>query len=103
MRGPRPFRIFLMGILALTALAQLFWVGRAWQVIDAMVWPGPRYLLKSLQMAALLAVVATALDLLVGPVIPRRGLGPWGRAVPRLCLIASCIGYLEVAAISGVE
>ncbi len=103
MRGPRPFRIFLMVILALTPLAQLFWFGRAWHVIDAMAWPGPRYLLQSLWMAAALVVVATVLDLLVGPVIPRRGLGPWGRALPRLWLIASCIGYLAVTAVGGVE
>lgn len=103
MRGPRPLRIFLMVILALTPLAQPFWFGRAWHVIDAMAWPGPRYLLQSLWLAAVLVVVATVLDLLVGPVIPRRGLGPWGRAVSRLWLIASCIGYLAVTAVGGVE
>jgi predicted MPP superfamily phosphohydrolase len=54
-------------------------------------------------MAAVLVVVATVLDLLVGPVIPRRGLGPWGRAVSTLWLIASCIGYLAVTTVGGVE
>jgi len=103
MRGPRPFRIFLMVILALTPLAQPFWFGRAWHVIDTMAWPGPRYLLQSLWMAAVLVVLATVLDLLVGPVIHRRGLGPWGRALSRLWLIASCIGYLAVTAVGGVE
>jgi predicted MPP superfamily phosphohydrolase len=92
-----------MVILALTPLAQPFWFGRAWHVIDAMMWPGPRYLLQSLWMAAVLVVVATVLDLLVGPVIPRRGLGPWGRAVSTLWLIASCIGYLAVTTVGGVE
>ena len=37
MRGPRPFRIFLMVILVLTPLAQYFWFARAWRLIDAMV------------------------------------------------------------------
>ncbi len=41
MRGPRPFRIFLMIILALTPLAQAFWFVRAWRVIDAVAWSGP--------------------------------------------------------------
>jgi uncharacterized protein len=103
MRGPRPFRIFLMVILALTPLAQYFWFVRAWRVIDAMAWPGPRYLLQSLWMAALLVVLAAGLDLMGGHVIPRRGLGPWGRAGPRLWVIASCVGYLAVIAVGGVE
>ncbi|MGH8065580.1 MAG: metallophosphoesterase [Candidatus Entotheonellia bacterium] len=103
MRGPRPFRIFLMVILALTPLAQYFWFVRAWRVIDAMAWPGPRYLLQGLWMAAALVVLAAALDLLVGQVIPRRALGPWGRAVARLWLIASCIGFLAVTVVGGIE
>jgi hypothetical protein len=35
MRGPRPFRIFLMGILVLTPLAQAFWCVWAWRLIGA--------------------------------------------------------------------
>jgi predicted MPP superfamily phosphohydrolase len=103
MRGPRPFRIFLMVILALTPLAQSFWFVQAWHVIDAIAWPGPRYLLQGLWMAAVLVVLAAALDLLMGSVIPRRALGPWGRAVARLWLIASCIGFIAVAAVGSLE
>src|SRR5919198_4696949 len=103
MRGPRPFRIFLVVILALTPLAQSFWFVWAWRVIDAMPWPGPRYLLQGLWMAAALVVVAAGLELLVGPVIPRRALGPWGRAVARLWLIASCLGCLAVIAVGSLE
>ncbi len=103
MRGPRPFRIFLLVILALTPLAQHFWLVRAWRVIDAMPWPGPRYLLQSLWLVAVLVVLATGLDLLVGHVLPRRDLWPWGRALPNLWLIASCVGYLAVTAVGGVE
>ena len=103
MRGPRPFRIFLVVILALTPLAQSFWFAWAWRVIDAMPWPGPRYLLQGLWMAAALVVVAAGLELLVGPVIPRRALGPWGRAVARLWLIASCLGCLAVIAVGSLE
>jgi uncharacterized protein len=103
MRGPRPFRIFLLVILALTPLAQAFWFGQAWRAIDAIAWSGPRYLLQSLWMAALLVVLATVLDLLVGAVIPRRRLVPWGRAVARLWLISSCIGYLAASVVGGVE
>src|SRR6266581_3732353 len=52
MRGPRPFRLFLMLILALTPLAQSFWFVQAWQVIDAMAWPGLRTLLQGLWIVA---------------------------------------------------
>jgi uncharacterized protein len=103
MRGPRPFRIFLMVILGLTPLAQYFWCVRAWRVIDAMAWPGLRFLLQGLWMAAALVVLAAALDLLVGRVIPRRALGPWGRAVARLWLIASCLGFLAVTVVGDLE
>jgi uncharacterized protein len=103
MRGPRPFRIFLMVILALTPLAQSFWFVWVWRVIDVMPWPGPRYLLQGLWLAAALVVLAAALDLLGGGVIPRRALGPWGWAVARLWLIASCIGFLAVTVVGSIE
>jgi predicted MPP superfamily phosphohydrolase len=103
MRGPRPFRIFLMVILALTPLAQYFWFGQVWRAIDAVAWPGPRILLQGLWMAAALVVLAAGIELLVGRVIPRRVLGPWGQAVARLWLIASCIGFLAVTAVGGIE
>src|SRR4030095_8574285 len=74
MRGPRPFRLFLIVILALTPLVQSFWFGRAWRVIDAVAWPGPRTLLQGLW------IVAAALDMLRVRVLPRRAFGmtPWG-------------------------
>ena len=62
MRGPRPFRLFLIVILALTPLVQSFWFGRAWRVIDAVAWPGPRTLLQGLWIVAALVVLAAALD-----------------------------------------
>jgi hypothetical protein len=103
MRGPRPFRIFLLVILALTPLAQIFWFGQAWHVINAMAWSGPRYLLQSLWLVAGSVVLITVFDLLLGPIIIRRGLVPWGRAVSRLWLIASCLGFSAVTAVGGVE
>jgi len=103
MRGPRPFRIFLMVILAFTPLAQAFWFIQAWRVIDAVAWPGPRYVLQGLWLGAALVMLAAGLELLVGPVIPRRALGAWGRAVVRLWLIASCIGFLAVTAVGSLE
>lgn len=103
MRGPRPFRIFLMGILVLTPLAQAFWFAQALGVIDAIPWPGPRALLHGLWIVAALAVLAAALDMLGVRVIPRRALRPWGRAGARLWLIASCVGFLAVAVVGGVE
>src|SRR5712691_7320824 len=103
MRGPRPFRIFLMLILALTPLAQSFWFFQAWRVLDAVAWPGPRALLQGLWIVAALVVLAAALDMLGVRVIPSRALGPWGRAVARLWLIASCLGFLAVAGVGGVE
>src|SRR5262245_57076759 len=103
MRGPRPFRIFLMVILVLTPLAQYFWFVRAWHLIDALTWPGLRYLGQSLWLAAVLVVLAAVLDLMVGHRILRRDLWPWGRAGARLWLIASCAGYLAVTAVGGIE
>jgi uncharacterized protein len=103
MRGPRPFRIFLMVILVLTPLAQYFWFVRAWRLVDAMAWPGLRYLGQSLWLVAVLVMLASVFDLMVGYRIIRRDLWPWGRAVTRLWLIASCIGYLAVTAVGGIE
>src|SRR5712691_5042255 len=103
MRGPRPFRIFLMVILALTPLAQAFWFVRAWRVIDAVAWPGPRAVLQGLWVAAALVVLAAALDMLRVRVLPRRAFGPWGWAVARLWLIASCLGFLAMTAVGSLE
>ena len=103
MRGPRPFRIFLMVILALTPLAQSFWFVWAWRVIDAVAWPGPRALLQGLWVVSGLIVLATGIELLVGPVIPHRVLGAWGRAVARLWLIASCLSFLAITAVGSLE
>ena len=103
MRGPRPFRIFLMVILVLTPLAQYFWFIRAWHLIDAMAWPWLRYLGQSLWLAAVLVVLASVLDLIVGHRLLRRDLWPWRRAGARLWLIASCVGYLAVTAVVGTE
>ena len=103
MRGPRPFRLFLMVILALTPLAQSFWFGRAWRVIDAVAWPGPRALLQGLWIVAALVVLAAALDMLRVRVIPHRAFEPWGRAVARLWLIASCLSFLAMTAVGSLE
>jgi uncharacterized protein len=103
MRGPRPFRIFLTGILALTPLAQACWFAWAWRVIGAVAWPGPRYLLHGLWGVAALVVLAAGLDLLGVRAVPRPAQRPWGRAGARIWLIASCIGFLALVAVGGVE
>ena len=103
MRGPRPFRLFLMVILALTPLAQSFWFAQAWHVIDAVAWPGLRALLQGLWIVAALVVLAAVLDLLRVRVLPRRGIGPWGRAVARLWLIASCFSFLAMTAVGSLD
>jgi predicted MPP superfamily phosphohydrolase len=92
-----------MVILALTPLAQPFWFIQAWRALDAVTWPVARSLLQGLWVAAALIVLATALDLLLGQLILRRVFGPWGRAVARLWLIASCLGFLAVVAVGSVE
>jgi predicted MPP superfamily phosphohydrolase len=92
-----------MVILALTPLAQPFWFIQAWRMIDAVTWPVAHSLLQGLWAAAALIVLATALDLLLGQTILRRVFGPWGRAVARLWLIASCLGFLAVVAVGSVE
>jgi hypothetical protein len=103
MRGPRPFRLFLLVILALTPLTQSFWFAWAWQVIDAVPWSGPRALLQGLWLVAALVVLAAALDMLRVRIIPRRAFGPWGRAVARLWLIASCFSFLAITVVGSFE
>jgi hypothetical protein len=102
MRGPRPLRLFLIVILALTPLVQSFWFGRAWRVIDAAALPGPRTLLQGLWIVAVLVVLAAALDMLRVRVLPRRAFGPWGRAVVQLWLIASCLSFLALMAMESL-
>jgi predicted MPP superfamily phosphohydrolase len=92
-----------MVILALTPLAQCFWFVQAWRVIDAVAWPAPRALLQGLWIVAALVVLAAGLELLGLGVIPRRVLGPWGRAVARLWLIAAGLGFLAVTVVGGIE
>jgi uncharacterized protein len=103
MRGPKPFRIFLMGILALTPVAQAFWFAWAWRLIGAVAWPGPRSLLQGVWVVAVLVVLATRLVLLGVRVIPRQAARPWARAVARIWLIASCLGFLAVTAVGAIE
>jgi hypothetical protein len=102
MRGPRPFRIFLMVILALTPLAQPFWFLQAWHMIDAVTWSVLRALLRGLWIVAALVVLAAALDMLRVRVLPRRAFGPWGRAVVQLWLIASCLSFLALMAMESL-
>jgi len=92
-----------MIILALTPLAQACWFVWAWRVIEAVAWPGPRYLLQALWVVAGLVVLAAGLELLGVRVIPSRVHSPWGQAVARLWLIASCIGFVAVAAVGSLE
>ena len=103
MRGPTPFRIFLMVILALTPLAQPFWFLQAWHMIDAVTWSVLRALLRGLWIVAALVVLAAALDMLRVRVIPHRAFGPWGRAVARLWLITSCLSFLAMTAVGSLE
>src|SRR5499426_2765265 len=102
MRGPRPFRLFLMVILALTPLTQYFWFARAWHVIAAVAWPGPRALLQGVWIVAALVVLAAALDMLRVRVIPRRAFGPWGRAIARLWLITSCFSFVAIMVVGSL-
>src|SRR4030095_2789626 len=102
MRGPRPFRIFLMVILALTPLAQPFWFLQAWHMIDAVTWSFLCALLRGLWILAALVVLAAALGLLGVRVCPRWAFGPWERGVARLWLIASCLGFLAVTVVGSL-
>jgi len=91
-----------MVILALTPLTQSFWFAQAWQVIDAVAWPGPRALLRGLWIVAVLVVLAAALDMLRVRVIPRQAFGPWGRAIARLWLITSCFSFVAMTAVGSL-
>jgi predicted MPP superfamily phosphohydrolase len=103
MRGPRPFRLFLIVILALTPLAQPFWLRQAWHMIDTVPWSELRALLRGLWIVAALVVLAAALDMLRVRVLPGWAFGPWERAVARLWLIASCLGFLAVTVVGSLE
>ena len=72
-------------------------------MIDAVAWPGPRALLQGLWIVAALVVLAVALDLLRVRGLPRRALGPWGRAIVQLWLIASCLSVLAMTAVESLE
>jgi predicted MPP superfamily phosphohydrolase len=102
MRGPRPFRLFLLVILTLTPLTQSFWFAQAWHAIDAVAWRGPRALLQGLWIVAALVVLAAALDMLWGRILPRQAFGPWGRAIARLWLIASCCSFVAMTAVGSL-
>jgi uncharacterized protein len=102
MRGPRPFRLFLLVILALTPLTQSCWFAQAWHAIDAVAWRGPRALLQGLWTVAALVVLAAVLDLLRGRVLPRQAFGPWGRAIARLWLIASWCSVVAMTAVGSL-
>jgi predicted MPP superfamily phosphohydrolase len=91
-----------MVILTLTPLTQSFWFARAWHVIDAVAWPGPRALLQGLWVVAALIVLAAALDMLRVRVIPRWAFRPWGQAIARLWLIASCFSFLAMTAVGSL-
>ena len=102
MRGPRPLRLFLMVILALTPVAQTFWFAQAWHVIDAVAWPGLRALVQGLWIAAAVVVLAAVLDLLRVRALPPQVWGPWGRALARLWLIASCCSFVAIIMVGSV-
>jgi hypothetical protein len=102
MRGPQPFRLFLLIILALTPLVQSFWFVQAWRVIDAVAGPGVRTLVQGLLVVAALVMLAVALDMLRVRLLPRRAVGPWGQAVVRLWLIASCLSFLAITAVGSL-
>src|SRR5712691_10777662 len=72
-------------------------------MIDAVTWSVLRALLRGLWIVAALVVLAAALDMLRVRVIPRWAFGPWGRAVARLWLIASCLGFLAVTVVGSLE
>jgi len=92
-----------MVILALTPLAQAFWFAQAWRAIDAVAWLVPRTLLQGLWIVAALVVLAAVLDMLRLRALPRRTFGPWGRAVARLWLIASCVSFVAITAVGSLE
>jgi uncharacterized protein len=73
------------------------------RLIGAVTWPGPRSLLQGVWVVAVLVVLAAGLDLLGVRVIPRQAARPWARAVARIWLIASCLGFLAVAAVGAIE
>ena len=100
MRGP-PFRMFLMGSSSAHAAGSAFWFVWAWRLIGAVAWPGPRYVLQGLWVASVLVGLAAGLDLLGSGRTPPSP-APVG-AVARIWLIASCIGFLAVTAVGGME
>jgi predicted MPP superfamily phosphohydrolase len=58
--------------------------------------------LHGLWLVAALVVLAAVLDLLQVRVLPRRAFGPWGRAIARLWLIASCCSVVAMAAVGSL-
>jgi uncharacterized protein len=95
--------IFLFVFLSLMYLVQRFWFVRAWRFIIAIARPGRRYMLQGLWIVAVLVLLVTSLDPILGHFIPRQGLGNWVLSVSRLWLVGSFFGFLGVTLVGGIE
>jgi uncharacterized protein len=92
------FAIFL-GFLTLIFITQRFWFLGAWQWIGAIARPVLRNALQILWFAALLVLVATFLDPMLGHFLPRTAGGKWVIAVARIWLVASLFAFLAVKSV----
>jgi hypothetical protein len=79
-------------------LVQSFWFGRAWRVIDAVAWPGPRTLLQGLWIVAALVVLAVVLDMLRVRVLPAgvRAVGASGGPTLVDCVVSQFFAMMAV-------
>jgi predicted MPP superfamily phosphohydrolase len=104
MRGLVLYRfVFLVVMLSVLYIVQRFWFLRAWRLVAGVTEPGWRYLLNGLLITAVLVVLATILDPMLGRFIPRHGLGSWIVATSRVWLVASFLGYFVVTSVGTLE
>lgn len=95
--------LFLVVLLSLLYLSQRFWFRRAWRRLQKIRRPGWKRASKVLWFAAVLLVLASFLDPMLGHFIPRRGLGMGLIAVGRLWLGGSLFAALFIAGAALLE
>lgn len=86
--------------LSITYLTQRFWFIRAWRLIESVVRPDTRPLLRSLLIMAASAATITALDSALGHIVPHGPVAALLFGVAKLWLSLSFLAVLSIKAVS---
>lgn len=86
--------------LSVTYLTQRFWFIRAWRLIESVVRPNRRPLLRSLLLVAASAAIITALDSALGHIVPHGPAAGLLLGVAKLWLSLSFLAVLAIKTVS---